>query len=751
MIQALTSQASSPIFEYLEHDMELTRAFHMLMVTERISVFVYAVPFVFIALTEGVVKNGLFLMYNLVAFTLNTIIDVAAKVSELAMSCFCDDDEDNEVQISHVSSTNTERFSPYTDSQAYINAQTASLLSRIRSVDQIRPAQVDEPAEAVRVIPTAYAADDLITLKFAIKDASSPERPIEVTKDGLRCHVWYNRRNDVLCIRNLLDQRTLTLKITDVGQFSSICLDGVDQDRFPADFDLCMAACLDKAFEVSSTYNTANASGTRFVDNYGRPLILIRTLKESLSRVPAYHLEQFVAQLASIQGTVPSIRVQFRERSLQNNEAIDAGGPSRDWLDALMKAVTEDSNDLRFTTGEGGLKMPATATEDQDDDPLLPTMLSDGGRKMCREIGQVMLFAHQTHRREWPEDQQRELMIGNIFEKALYEAIFSLAGAEVDAGFDQLSEATLLKMAHAIFRARNTPTEVINLLGCMLPQDQRYVLPAAELALEQVQYLLGGMSVDRQGIWREAHEWARISNGWIPIANFDPRNTAHRQQVRNGLVRLQDPMTPDRWAQAHLHAQGSDGWENIPNFDHTNPEHQLQVQNGLRKLLWAQLGESLDPIHAMAQGMVLAKRRWDVDLSQETPTQFCDKIQGTIDREAVANSLQILDRVSEQERTPPFNNQFEWLKDWVLNEASSDQVTALVRFATGGSTLPIGGRIFVEAQRNFFTPMPKGHTCFNQIDLTTTVCNLGGYSNATKGEFLAGLQYALSQTEHTAR
>lgn len=614
--------ASNPTFGYCDLNMEYTRSFHMHVVAEQVSAFVYAVPLVLIALVEAVIKNGLFLAYNAIAFTLNTVIDIAVSVSELAQACFCCDDEGDEGQTSSL--------------RTYFGGEEV------------------QPAQPVRIITTEYKADDLITFKAALRVSTSSDSPAQVRLAHLLYRIWFDQATDTVHIResNQANNRTLVMKITDGGQVTSIRLDRVDQEQFPVDFGACMFPCFQKALEVSSKYE---------VNYHGH--INVRTLRKSVLEVPAFHLQQMINQLADTL-SVPSIRVTFLNSDLTESAGIDAGGLRRDFMDDLMKGMTRNCDDLRFATGNGQLlKMPVVAGAGPNN--LLPT-LSEPESEIYDQIGQIMVFAHQA---------QGNLMIGSVFEEALYSAAFSLTDAELNTPFNLLRGATHLKMARKIFEARETPTRPIDLI----------------------------------------------------------ENQA---------------LTQEEWDEAHAIAQMSDGWQAIEGFTSTNAIHRTQVKDGLKKLLWEEVGSYLDPIHTIAKGMKVARSRWGVNMNGVTYRTFCDKIQGTIDRQAVADSFQIT--AAAQYVTNHLQNQVTWLREWVLDpQTSLDDIRELIKFATGGSSLRRDQRINVSVQSETSTrllPFPQGHSCFGTIDLAPRGCSYGQSNNWTKDAFIQSLRVPLANS-----
>jgi hypothetical protein len=675
---SITTQASNPTFEYLEHDMSLTREFYqMYMTADTVSTFVYGLllaPLSLIAITEAVLKNGLFLMYNIVAFTLNTIIDLVTKVYEFVGSFFDDG--------------------------------TGSTYSSISSI-------FGGNAQPVHTIATNFDSHDLISLKFALDQRHvASGNALEVGTDGLLYFMWYDNGTGAVNIQEFprgQDNPILEIKITDRGRVTSIRLGGVEQDRFPEAFEICMLPCFDKAHEISSSYELTDSE------------IRIRTLKQSIQRIPAYHLEKFVEHLVQVQGRVPRLHVQFLESNLQRDAGIDAGGPTRDLVSVIAQGATATSRqetrhgvtraygkDLAFEVEVGyALKMPfargpqahplGTRIPDppppiargpqahplgtripeppppiaripavRSQIPVIPRLSTAFEREQYEQIGVLMVFIYAC---------VRELTMGGIFEKAVYKAALSLTPAEASTDFHQLTEPVLLKMVRNIIEAKEVDPILIE-----------------------------------------------------PLDLFENPNLNEVQ-----------------WARALqlLQASGDD----VVDFNHDNPVHQLELRNKLKAGFWERYGRYLAPIHAIASGIQVAVARWGVDLEGVNHEQFCIKVQGLFDRETIVNSFEIS---GSAVRTREFDQQKEWLKDWVRTVMPISKIYDLLHFATGSRSLQPGGKINLATQSaraaNRYSAMPEAHTCFNRLELCPHFLAFG---NRTKDEFFETLNQGLEGMDRT--
>jgi hypothetical protein len=143
-----------------------------------------------------------------------------------------------------------------------------------------------------------------------------------------------------------------------------------------------------------------------------------------------------------------------------------------------------------------------------------------------------------------------------------------------------------------------------------------------------------------------------------------------------------------------------------------------------------QLGVQLAPIHAIAQGMYSICDISEPDRYECWNTSnyknFDTKVQGSLDRNVI--SQKIVNKVSRyQPYYAEVNKKIGWLKRWIVNEATDEELRNFLKFATGSSSLPTGPRIKIREQLFSYLPCPRAHTCFHQIDISPEPCS---YANA---------------------
>lgn len=161
-------------------------------------------------------------------------------------------------------------------------------------------------------------------------------------------------------------------------------------------------------------------------------------------------------------------------------------------------------------------------------------------------------------------------------------------------------------------------------------------------------------------------------------------------------------------------------------LDLSNPEHIKYMKN---ILVFDSYDPLLQPIQMIAKGMKSAFRgAWDDN--QIDFQEFDGVVQGMIDPD------QIVQSIFTTEVSPIIARKIEWLKEWVLQKATSAEIKAFLKFVTGSQGLPVNNaRIIIAGKGN--RELPTSHTCGNQLD----ICNL----EETKEQFISSLKMAIME------
>lgn len=169
------------------------------------------------------------------------------------------------------------------------------------------------------------------------------------------------------------------------------------------------------------------------------------------------------------------------------------------------------------------------------------------------------------------------------------------------------------------------------------------------------------------------------------------------------------------------------------------------------------------PIRAIAQGMMSAcvkggpyadlearrSTRWEQEIRRLDPQAMSDKIQGSVDRETIASSIQI----HGGSVNPEITKKTGWLQKWIRNSASDQDIRNFLKFTTGSTSLLAGKKITIRQQVHSaampMLPVPRAHTCSLELELAPVPCHSLGsqYDDATEDGFIRALGIALANPE----
>ncbi|HSX10940.1 MAG TPA: hypothetical protein VLF94_04405 [Chlamydiales bacterium] len=172
-----------------------------------------------------------------------------------------------------------------------------------------------------------------------------------------------------------------------------------------------------------------------------------------------------------------------------------------------------------------------------------------------------------------------------------------------------------------------------------------------------------------------------------------------------------------------------------PDFDHAhfnpdNPQQKAIVLKALTDQILERF-KSLPAIHALAKGMKEIRARIDNIGFRE----FSRKIQGSLDRNVIINAIRV------QGFNRGVQRKVDWLKEWIRDEATDDELQKFIKFVGGTSCLPVGRAIQVAEQDvNNPLPVPRAHSCFFQIDISPVDAAYGPHNDHTKENFIRSLK-----------
>lgn len=394
------------------------------------------------------------------------------------------------------------------------------------------------------------------------------------------------------------------------------------------------------------------------------------------------HPCEYINDLASaIRSAGLNMRIETNFRNIDDSVGIawDTGGPTRQYFNLLfasLKALfSSDGEKLEdffpHTNKSGTLLVPQGKSIDQHHFSIF------------YDIGTVMMYVYFS--KEGP-------LIGPLFHTALFAAILSLDDHEIDTAYDQLSDATKVKMCKALIHTQQDSGEHLNsyleLLALLEKGEQA---SDAEINTEPV-----------------LHFYA--------AAAFEAEENGLRDRF---LLSVGDKMTL-RGVQFDMDAVRRDKKGFLQNCLNALLQHKTSSLGTI--------GLTLFPIHTMAKAMkVLAGRRWGevrsstthsrtVSPSSETAPPQIEaakrlqrKIQGVLDREVLASKIEVYEGSEEIVK-----QQTDWIKEWILDPETTDPlIEGLLTFWTGSSYIDWDkvGAIFVSTDSENGGLLPTASTC----------------------------------------
>lgn len=404
---------------------------------------------------------------------------------------------------------------------------------------------------------------------------------------------------------------------------------------------------------------------------------------------------EIVQQIHRFSNPIEKIRltVTFLNDDLQKNVGQDAGGLSRNYIDDLFQGIVEDTT-LAFTS------LHAHSTQVL---PVAKEPLREEQRTYCEQLGQLMIWCY------FSASDQKPFVTGARFDPALLETARSLTPEEINCPFEALSESSKLKMIRVMMEKK-------------LPEDTHL-----KFSLQLLSFLQAFSAKPMGEISGET------------LSSFILNIYACDSDIFGENVDIEDLCLKAK--------------EDPQQFIKTHKEQMEQAAEIAKKVVLSgfngKVTSFLEPIHAIAKGMysfhpittTSAQEWWKT--VQEDP-QFDTKIQGTLDPLMAANSITL----AEASNTPEMQQKIDWLKEW-LQEASLEDVSAFLKWATGSSSIPKGG-IIIE-KKVIPSHLPTAHSCFSKVDISPGRNTPDGYEydDGTKEGFIASIQRSIKESAGT--
>lgn len=385
----------------------------------------------------------------------------------------------------------------------------------------------------------------------------------------------------------------------------------------------------------------------------------ISVIKENLSAEPEWHLNQLCKLLAK--ANQPDIFVDFIGNDLKSTGIVDGGGLRRDYIDDLVNALQQ--NPSLFIEVDG-VKLPRILKHDMTPQKAI-WECSDAERETYQNLGKLMALCYNSVEEKSflsIGDDKGTLTTGCYFSDALFRAALCLSSNEIDTPFAMLGKETHIKIARALL--------------------QNWDLP--DLAdIDLVISLLNPVTLQK-------HLDTQDSKTLLKAAYLSSNPDAYLNNDLSSLNKQAIQDNPQQFIE--------ELYQGI--FSH------CKLIDGLK----TSLGSILSPIHSLAQGMQAIQ-------TSDSATDVSVKVQGSLDRSSIINSLTYNDLLDPEKYTRPASTpnpvikKLNLLKNWLKQDASDQEVKQFIKFVTGASSLPKNKLIQVTHDSQPGLLLPKAYTC----------------------------------------
>lgn len=406
----------------------------------------------------------------------------------------------------------------------------------------------------------------------------------------------------------------------------------------------------------------------------------VLVVRDGIKRIPEWHLNQLATS------NMIDLNVSFLSENVTVEIGTDVGGLKRDYIATLCAALQE--SDKLFISAEGSLKLPRILREGEE--PILYCTKEEA--LTYENLGNALFagcFESKGRTSRFGTFEQDLIMTGRYFSDALFKAVLSLKESDFpDQGHPQ--DKVYVKIAKALLKhldTEGTPyiKNYINFLDLTCDSLDQILKPDNQILAEAA--MLAGYD-------EYTHD------------NGDPDVEKIKSDPQKFINDLQAGVFKDK--------------------------ELVKAFNGVS------LGAILDPVYQVAQGMRKGISTSWSDFRGNDPVRVSDKIQGVIDRETIIENILCTSRdsiVKEKAR---------WLKEWIEEDATDDELKVFLKFVTGGASLPKGKKLRVDEYG--YNPFPSVCTC----GLGLRVSAHKSYSNwnkdlwdNTKEQFIKNLKQAM--------
>ena len=541
-----------------------------------------------------------------------------------------------------------------------------------KTIESIRQKHLEEtPREEIKNL-VKFRKEDIVTLvatlapspqdleKLPIRDIpNSPPDDTNYTtsmygigKDFL-IGIWDEQHNHVF-----------EIKVNDEGTVLDQYMDGQPIDELGEQVKKDFSDIFVRVLKSSTNYKFKYVS------------IHVNTIMRSPKQLPFYHLEQMEQTLktASQIEIHPSLQITYKLDDLKEVSGLDAGGLSRQFLDDLFQGIAEKT-DFRGNVNPYSL--------------FTPLQLS-GNEATYRQIEEIFMWRHlssQSQGEIGPSDSS--LVIGQHFNPGLFAAALSLSDTQLNE--HPLSETAKSTMKRSLLEAAaSEPGTVWNTI-----KNAKELKNFIENFTESNESIIA------------LNDIINYTSCDLETAERIPGTINNSKSVLKILRKKPNQRTDgDNELLKTLIGQ-------VDSF---------VKQGGLDQLIDDQLSVKkidFEAIHQIALGMreycLMNEKRPQWSKIQKTPPlNFSTSIQGSIDREKIARTMEY------DEKDPWLSERAKFLQEWLLDPTTTDDdVRGFLKWVTGATSIS-EKRLKITRAEGVRATIPAVHTCGNTLDICET-------------------------------
>lgn len=420
-------------------------------------------------------------------------------------------------------------------------------------------------------------------------------------------------------------------------------------------------------------------------------LVVIEAIAHGVAEIPEDHLSKLCPLLKNHSGTY--LKMTQLTSDLEGALGNDLGGPAREYLDNLGKGIKQ-SKILNIVTPKGvTTAFPMAMAADHS---LLTEEMDH-----YENIGILLMFCYHSN-------NQQNYSIGQCFHPSVLSAALSLRANEIDS--NDLDLTTQKKMLRAIIDTIRFSHDNISQLDHMAKALNLYDwMPACH----------------------------SVPDDDILVAAFNLLgNSANGEEDYNYFIDEEDFVSPNKGL---------------------IKQELKKFVLAARKAILTQnldvlppLGGCLEPIHYLARGMKSMRcfrnnNLWNTKFNTMDYLEFNKKAQGSLNRDDLISkfSPNLYNFSNPQLPTGrvEIRKKIEWLKEWIKESATDEELEAFLKYTTGSSSLaPNTVIVFEYMSLAINSPLPIAHSCFNRLELSQVPCGNDEYNDHTKEGFIKCLK-----------